>query len=434
MKLIKIISIFFALSSATFCSCSNNEPVMKVESAKNQSSDSISVIRKVSQGSAYIGTYKASAPIIWSGITGQTISGIDIENATGNSIDLTNCSNITIQNSKIAHCKGIGIKLYNCSNITIINCSMDSVSSGVNACNCTGIKFEYNEVKNVLGPMPRGQMIQFDAVSGGGNSISYNIGENIAGQSFPEDEISLYKSNGLANDPIIIAGNWIRGGGPSNSGGGIMTGDAGGSFVIVKDNILVNPGQYGIAISSGNNITVQNNKVFSQQLPFSNVGIYAFNQYPSSCSTNTVTNNSINFTYKSGIINNTYTDGTCGTVTGWQNNTYDKTLNASILPQKIIGLSKEITTEVVAPTVPDVKKKITLFPNPAQNQVTIESGTELTDGKAIIYNVSGQKLIDLPLNNTSTQIVTSNLIVGIYVVKITSANQLIDEQKLIIQR
>ena len=213
---------------------------------------------------------------------------------------------------------------------------MDSVSSGVNAGNSTGIKFEHNQVRNVLGPMPRGQMIQFDAVTGGGNSISYNIGENIAGQSFPEDEISLFKSNGLPNDPILIVGNWIRGGGPSNSGGGIMTGDAGGSYVIVKDNILVNPGQYGIAISSGTNITVQNNKVFSQQLPFSNVGIYAFNQYPSSCSTNTVTGNSINFTYKTGIINNTYTDGTCGTVTGWTNNTYDKTLNASILPQKII--------------------------------------------------------------------------------------------------
>jgi hypothetical protein len=365
MKTINIMSIFFALILASFWACSADEPAMNVVSTNLKKSDSISVTPNVSQGSTNSGTtptttpittltttptttsttsttttstsiYKASAPIVWNGISGQTISGIDIENAPGNSIELTNCTNITIQNSKIAHSKGIGIKLYNCTNIFITNCFMDSISSGVNAGASTGIKFEHNQVRNMLGPMPRGQMIQFDEVNGGGNSIRYNIGENIAGQSFPEDEISLYKSNGLPNDPILIVGNWIRGGGPSNSGGGIMTGDAGGSYVVVKDNILVNPGQYGIAISSGTNITVQNNKVYSQQLPFSNVGIYAFNQYPSSCSTNTVTNNSINFTYKTGIINNTYTDGTCGTVAGWSNNTYDKTLNASILPQKII--------------------------------------------------------------------------------------------------
>jgi parallel beta-helix repeat protein len=385
------------------------------------------------QGSTYSGTYKISAPIIWNGINGQTISGLDIENAPGNSIELTNCSNITIQNCRIANSKGIGIKLYGCSNITITNCSMESVSSGVNACTCTGIKFEYNEVKNVLGPMPRGQMIQFDTVSGGGNSISYNIGENIQGQSAPEDEISLYKSNGLPNDPIVIAGNWIRGGGPSNSGGGIMTGDGGGSYVLVKDNILVNPGQYGIAISSGNNITVMNNKVFSAQLAFSNVGIYAFNQYPSSCSSNTISNNSINFTYKTGIINNTYTDGTCGTLTGWATNIYDKNLNASVLPQTIIGRTKSITTGLITPIMYNTKK-INLFPNPAKNQVFLESESGLTDGKAFIYNSNGQKIIEVALNNNTTQIDISNLIVGDYKVKVTSSNQTIDNMKLIIQK
>jgi parallel beta-helix repeat protein len=312
------------------------------------------------QGSNYSGSYKTSAPIIWNGVSGQTISGIDIENAPGNSIDLTNCSNIIIKNFKIANSKGIGIKLYSCTNITITNCYIDFVSTGVYACMSTGIKFEYNEVRNVTGPMPRGQMIQFDEVNGRGNSISYNIGENIQGQSAPEDEISIYKSNGLPNYPIVIAGNWIRGGGPSNSGGGIMTGDGGGSYVLVKDNILINPGQYGIAISSGNNITVQNNKVYSAQLPFSNVGIYAFNQYPSSCSTNTVTNNTINFTYKTGILNNTYTDGTCGTITGWTSNVYDPNLNSSILPQKIIGRTKGITKDFTSPKQIQ-KKKINLF-------------------------------------------------------------------------
>jgi hypothetical protein len=383
------------------------------------------------QGCTYSGTYKTSAPIIWNGISGQTINGLDIENAPGNSIELTNCSNITIQNCRIAHSIGIGIKLYGCSNITINNCSIDSVASGVNACTCSGIKFEYNEVKNVLGPMPRGQMVQFDAINGGGNSISYNIGENIQGQSFPEDEISLYKSNGLSNDPIVIAGNWIRGGGPSNSGGGIMTGDAGGSYVLVKDNILVNPGQYGIAISSGNNITVQNNKVYSAQLAFSNVGIYAFNQYPSSCSSNTVLNNSINFTYKTGIINNTYTDGTCGTLTGWATNVYDKTLNATILPEKIIGRSRSIaspTTQASGVSFSNVTS--TGFTinwtsgNGTNSLVVIKcgsvvdsdptngssytpstafgSGTQIGSGNYVVYNGTGNSVVISGLNKTST--------------------------------
>jgi len=391
------------------------------------------IIISYGQGCTYSGTYRTSAPIIWNGISGQTISGLDIEKAPGNSIELTNCSNITIKNCRIANSTGIAIKLYNCSNITINNCMIELVASGVNANLCTGIKFEYNEVKNVLGPMPRGQMIQFDEVNGGGNSISYNIGENIQGQSAPEDEISLYKSNGIPNNPILVVGNWIRGGGPSNSGGGIMTGDGGGSYVVVKDNILINPGQYGIAISSGNNITVQNNKVYSAKLPFSNVGIYAFNQYPSSCSSNTIINNSINFTYKTGILNNTYTDGTCGTITGWTSNVYDPNLNASILPQQIIGRIKSVTTGFKLPTLMQ-KNKINLFPNPAINKVYIEFESGLTSGLATIYNSNGQKMLELPLDNNTTQIDTSSLIDGNYTVNITSENQLISIQKFIIQK
>ena len=93
-----------------------------------------------------------------------------------------------------------------------------------------------------------------------------------------------------------------------------------------------------------------------------------------------------------------------------------------------------MSTEVIQPVAPDIKKKIKVFPNPAQNQINIESESELTDGKATIYNLNGQKMIELPLNNSSTQIDTSNLIVGVYVVKITSADQIIDKQKLIIQK
>jgi hypothetical protein len=218
---------------------------------------------------------------------------------------------------------------------------MDSVSTAVYAVESTGIKVIYNDVKNVLGPFPRGQMVQFDAVYGGGNCIDYNVVENIYGQSHAEDAINLYKCNGISEDPIRVVGNWIRGGGPSKSGGGIMVGDKGGSYILVQENILVNPGQYGLTIASGHNIVVQNNKVFSKQLPWSNVGVTSFRQYEIDTYSNTIRNNEINFTDKNGRLNNTWKKGNMGIVIGWETNYYNPELNEQMLPEKIIGRCKE---------------------------------------------------------------------------------------------
>ena len=289
------------------------------------------------QGSAYCGPYKESSPIVWNNVHNKTISKLKIIHPTGHCIKLTNCSNITIQNCKLGPSKNEGVYLYKCTNITVTNCSMDSVDSGVVADGCTGIKVTYNDVKNVLGPLPRGQMVQFGNVYGTGNCINYNVGENITGQSNPEDEISLYMSNGTEEDPIQVIGNWIRGGGPSNSGGGIMTGDKGGSYIIVQDNILVNPGQYGITISSGNHITIKNNKIYSMKRPFSNVGLSAWNQYPTNCFSNSIMNNEINYTNKKGELNCMWNAGNCGDITGWKTNQYNANLKSTILPTKIIG-------------------------------------------------------------------------------------------------
>ena len=43
--------------------------------------------------------------------------------------------------------------------------------------------------------------------------------------------------------------------------------------ITVRNNILINPGKYGIAIVSGRNITVTRNRVFSRKFNGSNVGI-----------------------------------------------------------------------------------------------------------------------------------------------------------------
>ena len=383
----------------------------------------------LAQGSAYSGKYTDSAPIVLDGKSNQTISMLSINNPSGHCIKLANCSNIIIQNCKLGPAKNEGVYLYNCKNITITNCSMDSIDSGVVADACTGIVVTYNDVRNVQGPMPRGQMVQFGHVYGAGNSISYNVGENILGQSFPEDEISLYMSNGTAADPIKVIGNWIRGGGPSGSGGGIMTGDQGGSYVLVQDNILVNPGQYGITISSGNNITIKNNKIYSMKQSISNIGLSAFKQYPINSFSNTIMNNEVNFTNKDGVLNNMWNAGNMGEVIGWVTNSYNANLNSSILPVQIIGRAKGTTTStVVTPTTSNYK----IFPNPVfSHSITITSVAP-NNQKIAIFNIKGQKIIDQSINNSKTEIDTSNLTAGVYVVKISDNDNVIEIRKIIV--
>lgn len=193
-----VILIFSFLGSA---SCQNSELTETLIPTQSQVQAQVSV-----------STYKASAPIVWEGVNDKTISSLEINNPGGHCIKLSNCSNITIRNCKLGPSKGEGVFLSNCTNITVTYCTMDSVESGVVADIGSGIKVTYNNVKNVLGPMPRGQMVQFGNVNGSGNCINYNNGENILGQSHPEDEISLYMCNGTAQDPIQVVGNWIRGG------------------------------------------------------------------------------------------------------------------------------------------------------------------------------------------------------------------------------
>ena len=383
------------------------------------------------QGSSYSGTYTTSAPITWNGISNQTISKLQITNTSGNCITLNNCSNITIEYCKLGPSKNEGVYLSNCTNITIINCTLANVESGVYAASSSGVKFTYNDVQNVQGPFPKGQMCQFDKVSGAGNSISYNVSENISGQSNPEDCISLYKTNGTAASPVLIVGNWIRGGGPSTSGGGIMTGDAGGSYITVQDNILVNPGQYGIAVASGTNIIVSNNKIYGKAQAFTNVGLYVWNQYATACSSITCMNNQVNFYYKAGTVNNTYNPGNCGTVTGWSTNTFPTTLNESILPTKIIARVKGTTTDVAPPAI-DLETGFKVYPNPASDHITIESSTGLNNGKVIIYNIKGQRIIEKSISGGNMDIDTRTLAKGIYLLKISSDNQRTEDKKIII--
>ncbi len=169
--------------------------------------------------------------------------------------------------------------------------------------------------------------------------IENNKGECWPGESHPEDLISIFKSKGTPESPILIRNNIFRGGGPSESGGGIMTGDNGGGNVIVENNILVDPGQYGIAASGGTHITIRNNKIFARPQKFTNVGIYAWAQAGADCMDIEIANNNINYTSGKNVEaekNNLFIEKNCGTVSGVESNTFTLTLEELQLPSRLI--------------------------------------------------------------------------------------------------
>jgi parallel beta-helix repeat protein len=288
--------------------------------------------------------------IIMGNQTNLTISGKRIYNLSGNPnstcIYLFDCNNVRIENCVLGPSRSEGIKLINCTNVTIVNCYFIDNSSGVVAEGGSGIKVLNNQFLNAQGPFPRGQCVQFLQVTGAGNEISYNVSEQVEGNSRTEDLINLYKSHGTAASPILVKGNKLRGGTLSQSSGGILSGDVGGSYQRIEDNILVDPGQYGIAIATGQHNQLINNKVYGYGTPrqYANTPYYAYNYYLSSgytCSDLTVTGNESNYMNANGQIGGIYLgnpteNNTCGPVAGISNNNFNATFGPEILPARLL--------------------------------------------------------------------------------------------------
>ncbi|MBL7560177.1 right-handed parallel beta-helix repeat-containing protein [Olleya sp. YSTF-M6] len=363
-------------------------------------------------GTDYCGPYTISQPIVYNNIHNTTISGLEITNPNGHCIILNNCSNIIIENCLLKEASGNAVNIENSNGITVTNCNMESVSTGVYVQGQSSqIQVLYNTCKNVNGPFPRGQLTQFNGVSGTGNKINYNVAENIIEDSYPEDIINIYNSNGTAADPIQIKGNWIRGGGPSTSGGGILIGDNGGSYTTVEDNILVNPGQYGLAVAGGNNMILLNNTVFGEQNYFTNVGLYVWDQYQSSCSYITVSGNQVNWTHADGYSNNAWDGNNCGVITDWDNNTWNANIDDSILPNVIDNCNSLGVVDMF-------QNEFTFFPNPTDGLFSIKF-EELQDNITIqVLSVLGQVVQKENFQNTNQIRLHINQSSGIYFVKI----------------
>ncbi len=279
-------------------------------------------------------------PTTYTNISGLIIEGQRFSNKSGNNLLFKNCQNITIRNCYFGSSSEEAISIEKGSSITIENNLFANNKGGVYALKTTGsIVIKNNQFVNTKGPTPRGQYIQLDACTGAGNIIENNKGESWPGESDPEDLISLFKSSGTEERPILVRNNIFRGGGPSSSGGGIMTGDTDGGYVIVENNILVDPGQYGIAAAGGKKIIIRNNKVFGRSQHFTNVGIYVWAQADVPCSDIEVSNNHINYTKgnRAKPEKNEIWDGeNCGTITGLETNKFTLTLEELKMPEHLI--------------------------------------------------------------------------------------------------
>jgi hypothetical protein len=66
------------------------------------------------------------------------------------------------------------------------------------------------------------------------------------------------------------------------------------------------------------------------------------------------------------------------------------------------------------------KSKLSLYPNPASNLITVETLSTLTQYQLSIMNVDGQQLITRQITQPKTQLDISNLPSGVYFVRITN--------------
>lgn len=273
-----------------------------------------------------------STAIIVSSKTNVVIENVRFENTASVSLYISGSSGITVRNCFFNKSGAEAIVIEGSKSVTIENCLFNGATCGVYATTSQGIKVINNQFVNMrmrADNSSRGQFVQFNTVTGAGNEISGNKGENFTGESNPEDMISLYKSSGTSASPILIRNNKGRGGGPSLSGGGIVAGDYGGDYIRIENNQLVNPGNYGIAVAGGNYNVLNNNRVYSDFHSYNNAGVIIWAQGGVSCSNVTYTNNHVNWPYKLGGQNNAFIEGNCGAVVQ-SGNVFNESLSVMI--------------------------------------------------------------------------------------------------------
>jgi len=123
-----------------------------------------------------------------------------------------------------------------------------------------------NFVRNVNGPFPRGQMAQFDAVSGANNVSATTTPSMSEGKVIPRMSSIFSKARALRtrhpDREQLSHGDPIEGStDKSANGSGIMLGDYGGSHIFCRKNVIISAGQVGLGVAGGSFIRVEDNLI-----------------------------------------------------------------------------------------------------------------------------------------------------------------------------
>jgi len=82
----------------------------------------------------------------------------------------------------------------------------------------------------------------------------------------------------------------------------------------------------------------------------------------------------------------------------------------------------------------EVANSVNVYPNPATDEITIEVGGECNNCKIEIISTLGSTVKSMAVSSEINKASVSDLMNGVYFIKITKANKMVSLQKLIIQR
>ncbi|MFP5341650.1 MAG: lamin tail domain-containing protein [Candidatus Limnocylindria bacterium] len=243
------------------------------------------------------------------------------------------CDGIVIENRTF---KDLGadveaIHLERCDGVTIRANDFARVAQAITIIDSTNVRIEWNRYLDIVGPHARvgkhrANFVQLVNVSRG--TIAHNKGKG----GDTEDIVSMYRSGGTSSSPFIIEYNHFEGTNwSSTSGSGIALGDEGSAYSIARNNTLLNVGQVGVFIAGGTNHKILDNVVYGERRTSSNVGLYVWNQYSSSCAGHEVRGNRIQWYKADGSSNPSWNGGNCGSISGWSDNTWNASLSLSSL-------------------------------------------------------------------------------------------------------
>lgn len=230
-----------------------------------------------------------------SGVTGTALNPNVAGQSPGRFLDDEHFNNIVVQNCTLNGTSGILLDTYagnfSASNTIKIMSNNATNIDGRHSNGAGGFVTYDTRTRKSDGKYDEGyDIVQFVQVakvkSLAGIEIAYNKVINQPGLSRVEDNISIYGSSGTSSSPIKIHDNYIKGAynvAPwqddysdstydyhfDYAGGGIMLGDSDGSstwvpgWVNAYNNTIIDTTNYGLAITSGHNLQIYNNKVSS---------------------------------------------------------------------------------------------------------------------------------------------------------------------------